>query len=187
MLDTETDYKLPKRVRLTIGCVYFSTYFKLDDRGVVAKARDTLDKHNIELDVFPIPVKKSPHNTIETTFEPFDTTEDYSKVYKMAKDKFKQMGCTFVIPLPVVFAKYHNGGYGICPRVPGQLTRLVMIFPEGNSDQMDLLHEIGHAAGLEHDVRSDNQPRNFMHVASPRSVIYKYQVQALGKAVFSVG
>lgn len=186
-MDTETGYRLPKRVRLTIGCVYFSTYFKHDDRGVVAKARDVLDAHNIELDVFPNYGMKTPHNTIQTDFEPADTEADYRRVYQMAKEKLKQMGCTFVIPLPIVFAKYKYSGYGIAPKVPGQLTRLVMIYPEGNSDKMDLVHEIGHAAGLEHDTRSDAQPRNFMHVASPRSVLYKYQVEALGKAPFSVG
>lgn len=187
MSDMTTGYRSPKRVRLTIGCVYFSTYFKNDDRGVVAKARDVLDRHNIELDVFPAYGKKTPQNTIQTDFKPRDTAEDYAKVYKMAKDKLKQMGCNFVIPLPVVFGTYYCGGFGIAPRVPNQLTRLVMIYPEGNSDQLDLLHEIGHAAGLDHDLRSNAQPRNFMHVANPRSEVYKYQVEAMAKAPFSVG
>ncbi len=186
-MDTETGYRLPKRVRLTIGIVYFSTYFKHDDDGMVAKAKSVLDAHNIELDVFPAYGKKTPHNTIDTDFEPADTKTDYAKVYKMAKDKLKQMGCGFVIPLPVVFGTYQSGGFGIAPSVPGQLTRLVMIYPEHNTDKMDLVHEIGHAAELVHDTRSDAQPRNFMHVASPRSVLYKYQVEALGKAPFSVG
>jgi hypothetical protein len=186
-MDTETGFRLSKRIRLTIGVVYFSTYYKHDDRGMISKAKEVLDQHNIELDVFPPLGKKTPQNTIQTDFEPEDTAADYGKVYKMAKDKLKQMGCNFVIPLPVVFAKYKYSGYGIAPKVPGQLTRLVMIYPEGNNDNMDLVHEIGHGAGLEHDLRSDDQPRNFMHVASPRSVLYQYQIEALGKAPFSVG
>lgn len=187
MSDTNTGYSSPKRIRLTVGCVFFSTYFKADDRGVVAKAKEVLDKHNIELDYFPSNLTKSAHNTIQTDFKPQDTPEDYAKVYRMAKDKLKQMGCNFVIPLPVVFGTYHYSGYGIAPRVPNQLTRLVMIYPEGNNDGMDLIHEIGHAAELQHDTRSDDQPRNFMHVASPRSVMYEYQVKAVAKAPFSVG
>jgi len=187
MSDTFTGFRLPKRVRLTIGCVFFSTYYKNDDRGLVAKAKEVLDGHNIELDFFPSNMTKPSYNTIDTDFKPQDTADDYKRVYTMAKSKLKQMGCIHVIPLPVVFGTYHYSGYGIAPKVPGELTRLVMIYPEGNSDLMDLLHEIGHAAELHHDTRSDAQPRNFMHVANPRSVMYQYQVEAVGKAPFSVG
>ncbi|QQS40247.1 MAG: hypothetical protein IPM63_12885 [Acidobacteriota bacterium] len=187
MSDTNTGYRNPKRVRLTVGLVYFSTYFKNDDRGVVAKAREVLDDHNIELDVFPTDIKKTASNTIQTDFVPKDTPEDYAKVYKMAKDKLKQMGCTFVIPLPVVFGTYQCSGYGIAPRAPNQLTRLVMIYPEGNSDGLDLLHEIGHASELGHDLRTDDPPRNFMHTTNPRAVMYEYQVKAIAKAPFAVG
>jgi hypothetical protein len=117
---------------------------------------------------------------------PSDTPEDYAKVYKMAKDKLKQMGCTFIIPLPVVFGQYRYSGYGIAPRVPGQLTRLVMLHPTGNADELDLLHEIGHASELHHDLQ-DQPARSFMHTANPRSVMFKYQVEAVGRAPFSVG
>ena len=186
MSDTITNYRLSKRIRLTVGCVFFSTYYKSDDRGVVAKAKALLDEHNIELDVFPTNVYKNAWNTIETDFIPQDTPEDYAKVYEMAKGKLKQMGCTFVIPLPVVFGQYQYSGYGIAPKVPGKLTRLVMIHPTGNDDKLDLLHEIGHASELHHDLR-EYPARSFMHTANPRSVIFKYQVGAVGKAPFSVG
>lgn len=187
MSDTNTTYRNPKRIRLTIGCVYLSTYYTHDDRGVIAKAREVLDRHNIELDVFPANGAKSPFNTINHDQLPKDTMEDYTVIYNMAKAKLKQMGCTFAIPLPVVFGQYKSYGYGIAPKVHKQhLTRLVMIAPTGNADKMDLLHEIGHAAELQHDNR-DGPPRNFMHEASPRSVMYQYQVQAVAKALFSVG
>lgn len=186
-VDTITDYKSSKRVRLTVACVYLESYFKDTDRGMVAKARDVLDQHNIELDVFPGFGVKNSWNTIPNTTEPIAAeTAAYKSIYQAAKAKIKQMGCFFVIPLPVVFGEFANSGYGIAPKVPGELTRLCMISATGNSDQMDFLHEIGHAAGLGHE-EAVNSPRNFMHTANPRSSIYKFQVEAFAKAPFSVG
>lgn len=186
-VDTITDYRSPNRVRLTVGCVYLETYFKDTDRGMVAKAREVLDQHNIELDVFPGFGTKSSWNTIPNSGERIaDEPEAYKSIYQAAKAKLKQMGCNFTIPLPVVFGEFLCGGYAIAPKVPGELTRLCMISATGNSDQIDFLHEIGHAAGLGHE-EAINSPRNFMHRANPRSTMYKFQVEAFAKAPFSVG
>ena len=186
-LDSITDYQNPRRVRLTVACVYLESYFKDTDRGMVAKAREVLDQHNIELDVFPGFGTKTGWNTIPNTTESIaDDPAAYKSIYQAAKAKFKQMGCSFGIPLPVVFGEFVNRGYAIAPKVPGELTRLCMISATGNSDQIDLLHEIGHAAGLGHE-EAISSPRNFMHTANPRSTMYKFQVEAFAKAPFSVG
>lgn len=186
-VDKILNYRSPKRVRLTVGCVYLESYFTNTDRGMVAKAREVLDKHNIELDVFPGFATKTSWNTIPNTSERIpDETEAYKVVYQAAKAKLRQMGCGFTIPLPVVFGEFLCGGYGIAPKVTGELTRLCMISATGNSDQLDFLHEIGHAAGLGHEP-DDKAPRNFMHEANPRSILYKYQVEMFAKAPFAVG
>ena len=186
-IDQITNFKNPKRIRLTAACVYLESYFKEGDRGMVAKARKVLDEHNIELDVFQGFGTKTSWNTIPDTSEPvIDSKDSYKALYKAAKAKIRQMGCGFIIPLPIVFGQFKHPGYAIAPKVENELTRLCIISPTGNSDQMDLLHEIGHAAGLSHDeIISD--PRNFMHQASPRSTIYKFQVEAFAKAPFAVG
>ncbi|MBX7173798.1 MAG: hypothetical protein K1X72_22705 [Pyrinomonadaceae bacterium] len=186
-IDTITNFKNPKRIRLTVACVYLESYFANSDRGMVAKAIQVLDEHKIELDVFPGFGTKTAWNTLPNTTEPIaDTNDAYKAIYKAAKAKIRQMGCGFVIPLPVIFGEFVHRGYGIAPKVPGELTRLCMISATGNSDQMDFLHEIGHAAGLGHE-KNDSHPRNFMHQASPRTTIYKYQIEAFAKAPFSVG
>ena len=186
-MDSITDYRSPKRVRLTVGCVYMESYFENTDRGMIAKAREVLDQHNIELDVFTGFGTKSSWNTIPNSdYRVPDDPAAYKKVYQAAKAKLKQMGCGYVIPLPVVFGEFLCGGYGIAPKVPGELTRLCMISATGNSDKMDVLHELGHAAGLGHDEYIKD-PRNFMHTANPRSTMYKFQVEAFAKAPFSVG
>lgn len=189
MSDTITDYKNPKKVRLTIACLFLPSYFADDDQGVIGRARDVLEKHNLILDVFPMQTVKTAWNTLQYTDPIPDKTEAYTKVYKAAKEKLKQMGCPHIIPLPVIFGQYECSGYGIAPKVTGQLTRLCMISPTVNTDKMTLIHELGHAAELNHDLK-DGPPTNFMHVAGDgsfrRTVMYKYQVEALAKAPFSV-
>lgn len=188
--DTITDFKSPKRVRLTIACIYLKSYGPVDDQGVIAKAKDELAKHNIELDVFPSVTSRNESNTIPYSKDILDTTEEYTALYKAAKEKIKQMGCNFVIPQPVVFGQKSCSGYGIAPLVTNQITpRLIMVSPSVNVDKMTLLHELGHAAGLYHDL-TIGEPRNFMHEADgdiKRTVIYQYQVEYLAKAMFAVG
>ena len=186
-LDSITNYKYPKRIRLTVACVYLESYYKEGDRGLVGKARDVLYDHNIELDVFQGYDTKTNWNTIPNTAEPVvDSKASYKALYRATKEKLRQMGCGFIIPLPVVFCQFEHPGYAIAPRAEGEFTRLCLISPNGNSDRMDLLHEIGHAAGLGHDEVVPD-PRNFMHQASPRSTVYKYQVEAFARAMFAVG
>lgn len=186
-VDQITNYRSPRRVRLTVGCVYLESYFEQTDRGMVAKAREILNQHNIELDVFPGFGTKTSWNTIPNTSEPIPhDPAAYKSIYQAAKAKLRQMGCGFVIPLPVVFGQFVHRGYAIAPNVPGELTRLCLISPSGNSDQIDFLHELGHAAGLGHDERVKS-PRNFMHQTNPRSTLYKFQVESFAKAPFSVG
>lgn len=191
MSDTITDFKNPKSITLKIGVVYLDSYKNADDQGLIAKTREVLAKYNIKLDVFPENVHKSAFNTIYSNETIKDDKEIYTRVYKAAKEKLKQMGCPYAIPQPVVFGQKECGGYGIAPRVTGQLTpRLIMIQPGVvNADKMTLLHELGHVAGLEHDL-TKGSPRNFMHEADAdlaRTVIYKYQVEALAKVSFAIG
>lgn len=186
-IDKITDFKNPKRVRLTVACVYLESYFREGDRGMIAKAREVLYEHNIELDVFQGFGTKTSWNTIPNTSEPVaDDRDSYLAVYRAAKAKIRQMGCGFVIPLPIVFCQFAHAGLAIAPRAEGVLSRFCLISPTGNADLMDVLHEIGHAAGLGHE-RDNASPRNFMHEANPRSTVYKFQVEAFGKAPFAVG
>lgn len=60
MNERELNYRLPKRVKLNIACIYLDNYKKADDRGVIAKAKEVLEKHNIELNVWPGTGMKQP-------------------------------------------------------------------------------------------------------------------------------
>jgi hypothetical protein len=50
---------------------------------------------------------------------------------------------------------------------------------------MTLVHELGHAAGLNHD-RTGTTPKNIMCEDEPRSMLMKWQVQEFSQANFAV-
>jgi hypothetical protein len=60
-----------------------------------------------------------------------------------------------------------------------------LVDPGAAGDNVTLLHEVGHASGLDHDKTSiDAKNRNFMHEANTRTTIFKFQIDKLAKAFF---
>lgn len=207
MNERDKDYRLPKRVKLTIACVYLDNYKKTDDQGVIAKARGMLDEHNIELSVWPEGGSKQTGVNTLTYLDLPDLEEKDSdgkglrvikhipdedwayKYLRKAVDQKIKGNCTFVVPLPVIFCQYVHWGYGITPpqtKLEGSLTRACLISQTINSDKVTLLHEMGHAVKEIGDGHSPDKG-NFMHEADTRSFMYRFQVERMGKAFFSVG
>jgi hypothetical protein len=187
MSDRDTDFRNPKRVRLTIACVYLSNYFPKDDQGVIAKARAILDEHNLDVDVWPDNGKKQAINTLAYSADPVPHDDEAYKALRAAVDeKIKKGGCTFVIPLPIVFCQFQYSGHGTTPHAMKKLTHACLISTTVNNDKVTLVHEMGHAAGLGHENGQGNRG-NFMHEAEPRSQMYRFQVEKMAKAMYAVG
>src|SRR5450631_1204696 len=104
MSPRDIGFRNTKRARLTIACIYLDNYFKKDDQGVVGKALDMLNMHNLQLDVWPANGQKNAFNTLAYGSDPVPHNDDAYKTLRAAVDeKIKKGGCTFVIPLPIVF------------------------------------------------------------------------------------
>ncbi len=182
----DVNFKLKSKVYLKVGCIYLKTYFKTDGSEFVSFANDKLWDHNIGMNVFPDGGKKLPANTLDYGGKVIpDTKEEYKKLYKAAKAKLRQAGCHYANPLVVVFCQFQNLAYGVAPDLGSSLDRLCLIAPHAK-EPGDLLHEIGHASGLHHD-QTIKSPRYFMDTVGSRETVYRYQVEAIGKAVFAVG
>ena len=186
MSKRDVNFKLKNKVHLKIGCIYLKTFYKPDGAEFVSFANDKLWDHNVGMNVFPDGGKKMATNTLDYGGKVIpDTQEDYKMLYKAAKAKLRKAGCSYVNPLVVVFCQFQNMAYGVAPNLGSYLNRLCLIAPHA-TEPGDLLHEIGHASGLHHDF-AIKSPRNFMDTVGSRETVYRYQVEAIGKAVFAVG
>jgi hypothetical protein len=186
MSPRDSRFRNSKRVRLTIACIYLDNYFKKNDQGVVIKAFDMLDEHNLHLDVWPANGQKNAFNTLEYSSDPVPHNDEAYKALRSAVDeKIKKGGCTFVIPLPIVFCQFQYPGHSITPPAMKKLTLACLISPTANNDKVMLLHEMGHAADLNHE-KGDSNRGNFMHEAEPRLLMYRFQVEKLAKAIYAV-
>ena len=183
-MSEDSNWRNPKRVALNIAVLYTGNYYPEDDRGNIAKARDTFDRYNIELRVWPDSGKKGLGNVLsDINYSIPHRKEAYQALRRRVNEQLR--GCHFSVVMPAVFCQFDHPGYGITPEWFKLVTPGCLIGPTGNSDLMDLAHEIGHGAGCSH-VHGDDSRANFMHEADGRSAIYRSQVEKLAKATFSV-
>ncbi|MCI0365603.1 MAG: hypothetical protein L0219_17210 [Phycisphaerales bacterium] len=187
MSGRDPNFRNPKRVRLTIACVYLDNYYKSDDQGVIRKAKEMLDEHNLELDMWPDNGQKFAYNTLAFGYDIIPHEEEVYKKLRNAVDaKIKQGGCSFILPMPVVFCQFKHPGHGVVPPHMKKLTDACLISVMANPDKVTLLHEMGHGAGLNHE-RGDANKLNYMHEVDGRSQMYRYQVEKMAKAMYAVG
>jgi hypothetical protein len=190
MGDFDLDYRLPKRVTLNIVVAYTPTYYIDDDRGTIDAAAELLDHHNIGLNVYPEGAKKKATGfMLKHLTKPIPDTR---AAYQSLRDDVHAFtrGSGMVTYAPVVFTQYAHAGYGIAPPDFRRVTNGCLIFPKGNDDKMDLLHELGHCAmkcSNDDHMRGTQHQKNVMYEANGRSMLYRFQVEAFGKALFAFG
>ncbi len=186
-MSEETNWRSPKRVALNIAVLYAGSHYGTDDRGTVAKAKEVLDNYNIELRVWPDGGKKGGGNILGDINAPIPhKKEAYAALRKRVNEQIRGR-CGFSVVMPAVFCLYEHSGYGITPEWFKLVTPGCLIFPTGNADMMDLVHEIGHGANCDHMHGDGGAEReNFMHEANGRSTIRRSQVEKLIKASFAV-
>ena len=191
MADSSTDWALKERLDLCIACCYTPTYYAKDDRGNIAKAREVLDRYNIGLWVWPDDNggQKGSGNMINQPMWNAPVVHDKTAYQNLRLDMYNLLkrSCNQKPVAFVVFSQYEHPGYAICPPwfkgiapVVGE-TPGCLVSPTGNADQMDLLHELGHCAGLDHETDANN----FMAVTDGRSTITRKQGDALVRSWFS--
>lgn len=193
-MSDDADWALKERIDICIACCYTPSYFAKDDRGNIAKAREVLDKHNIGLWVWPEDSGglKGSGNMLNHEMWKAPVIHDQEAYRKLRRDMYDLIkgSCNRKPVAFVVFSGYTHAGHGICPSwfkgiapVVGE-TPGCLISPTGNDDQMDLLHELIHCAGIIQHAHPDDRS-NVMNEASGRSVLTKAQGDALVKSWFS--
>jgi hypothetical protein len=187
MNDFATDYRVPKRVTLHIAVFYTASCFAKDDRGTIAKAREILDRHNIELSVWPDNGgQKGGGNMFPDITEKIPHKPEAYKALR-ARVAERMRGSGLVVYAPAVFTQYEYTGFGIAPPSFKSFTYGCLLHPNGNDDGCDLLHELGHCAMTCSDSDHEKERSNVMNVANGRSTLYRKQVEKFAKANFAVG
>lgn len=191
MSEFDTSWKVPKRMKLKIAVFYTPSYFAKDDRGNIAKAREILDRHNIELSVWPDSSgSKGVRNTIPWPGPIAHTKIAYEGLRGVVTIFMMNHGGISVSSLssfaPVVFTQFDHPGYAIAPPWFKQGSHGCLVSPVGNADCADLLHELGHCAMSCSNSDHEDDRSNIMNVANGRSTLYRKQVEKFAKAPFAV-
>lgn len=174
-----------KRVTLNVAILYTGSYYAKDDRGTIAKAREVLDRYNIDLRLWPDDGQRGGGNMLQDITTPIPHTEEAYKALRKRVDAMVRGGSGFSVYAPAVFSQFDHRGYGITPEWFKNVTRGCLVAPSGNSDCMDLLHELGHCAGCDHEHGEETRD-NFMNEANGRSEISPEQIEKLMTATFAV-
>lgn len=188
----DLNVRLDKRVTLNAAAIYLPSYSRADDGGNFAAAKTLLEKHNIGLTVWPTGGGKQTVNTL--------TLSRYEDPIKKGEESYKQLatdvhslmknrapGYPFIVP--IIFCQFDADGVGVTPSKSkigaAPPVCLISMAAMTMKDKMTILHEMGHSA-LYPDTSHDlSDPGNLMTDADGRKFMYRYQVEAFGKAVFA--
>jgi len=181
------DYKVPGNRTLRLALFWSKDFFGGRDQAVIATARKMLGEHSMNLQLWPDNGQQSPDRTFDFgkgVIQPDQHWDIFSKLNDICAAAGKERShlitlfCQFQMPA---------SGLTIIDTSMGCLVRpMIFIAPTpAGGDMVTILHEAGHAAGLNHD-RTSSKPtgRNFMNEAETRSTMMKWQLQKLCTAFF---
>ena len=189
MSKNDTNFRLANRVTLNIAVIYLPTYFQADDMGNLSAAKDLLEKHNIGLQVWPLGGGKSSTNSLPLSVyeNPIPDTHDaYQQLRRDVNQLIQQRATGYPFVQPVIFCQYVHPGHGVTPPGTkiGAPPAACLVSPNPQKDKMTVLHELGHAAGLDHQ-KDKADAKNVMFETDGRENLYRFQVEAFSKAFFA--
>lgn len=181
-----TDYKLPGNKKVNFALFWATNFFGAKDVPSIDKAESMLAEHAIGLNCWPSTKSKSADHTFDFGADPIPY-EQYTSIYKTLNSAATDAGKREYLLVLFCQFQYPAGGLTIfegpmaCFRRP-----MVFVAPTPSDDLVTLLHEAGHAAGLNHDRTSTGTTgRNFMNEAVSRSTMMKWQLEKMGKAYYT--
>lgn len=180
-----TDYKLPGNKKVNMALFWATNFFGMKDGTNLKGAETMLTEHGMGLNCWPATKVKSSDHTFDFGDDPIPESK-YSEVYRKLSEAAANAGKRDY--LLVLFCQFVYSGYGITISRSKELCfRRPMVFVSASdlNDGATLLHEAGHACGLDHDKTSSGKTgRNFMNEAETRSTMMKWQIEKMGKAYY---
>lgn len=180
----DTNYVHPKKVSLRVHLFQAPNYFGDSHIRVIEKTEKMLREHGLDLHCW---MSKVPMLMMEpggSGPRGLYVEEDYPNI-KARVDEIMGFTKTSLSYVPVVFCNFTESGHGVTPwKKFGWKTPVCLISARPNDDLVTMLHELGHAAGLDHDHAHDDS-RNFMHEGEGRTTMYRGQIEQFAKCYFA--
>ena len=177
-------YIHPGQLSAQIAVFWVTNYFGGLAGRQMQQADALLREHGMHLNIWPSEVK-----TGLTTLEFPDRVieeDDYNEMRRRVMDILATNGKSRA--LPVLFAQYRFPSNGLTKFASKGVfwpTPIVLVSPTGAADNVTLLHEMGHAASLDHDRTSTGATgRNFMNETESRSTLMRWQIETMANAFF---
>jgi hypothetical protein len=181
----QLDFKVPGNKKVNLALFWASNFFGAKDKDQIAKAESMLGEHGMGLNCWPSNKTKSTAHTFDFGAE-LIKEEQYTQIYQALTGAKNDAGKRD--HLIVLFCQFLYSGQGITiTKGPNLCFRTPMVFVSASpgDDGATLLHEVGHAAGMDHDKTSTGKTgRNFLNEAESRSTMMKWQLEKLAKATF---
>jgi hypothetical protein len=190
--DRAVNFKNPGSVTLRLALFWVTNYTNDTSQRALDTARSMLNDHGLSLDLWPSPVRtdattlKFPDRLIDARADEDGSNRlDEEDLMIQARDIMADSLPRDSRPrLPLFFCefKYPAKGRTISDTANYCWQPFCLVGHVLESDNVTLLHEVGHAAGLDHE-KADRT--NFMSETGPRSNLFKFQVLKLASAYFS--
>jgi hypothetical protein len=179
------DYQAPGSKTIKLALFWSADFFGGRDKDAISMARQMLKAHAMKLECWPTGEQKTLDRTFNFNPSPVGRNQ-YDFIYSNLTDICASAGKGSHLVTVFCQFQYPAKGLTITDTATKCLTRpMVFISPTIADDMVTLLHEIGHASGLDHD-KTSNTPtgRNFMNETEARSTMMKWQLEKLSKAFF---
>jgi hypothetical protein len=192
MANNDRNFRLANRVTLNVAAIYLPTFNLSNDGGNFKAAATLLDKYNIGLSVWPAGGEKQSVNTLPIMpyNKPIANTKTaYQQLMKDVNSWIKNRAPGYPFLVSVIFCEFDAGGVAITPPSSkvgaASPACLISMAAMTMRDKMTILHEMGHSALYPVQAHDTSEPGNLMQEADGRTYLFRYQVEAFGKAFFA--
>ncbi len=180
-----TTYKHPGNLAVRLALFWITNSNDLTGQSQLNRAEEMLKEHGFRLDCWNSRTKMD-QMTIPFEDRLVERT-DYDYLAGKTRDILDD--AAKVNYLPIIFCQFRfmaNGLTVFDTPTKCLVKPFIMVDPIfSGGDKVTLLHEVGHAAGLDHDHTATNMTtRNFMNEAVTRTTMFKWQIQKMAQSFF---
>ncbi len=180
-----TTYKQPGNFAVRLALFWLSNSNDSTSSIQLNRSEEMLKEHGFRMDCWSSRTKTD-QMTIPFEDRLVERT-DYDNLVSKINDILTNSGKNNYLPIIFCQFRFTANGLTVFDTPTKCLVKpIILVDPIfSGGDNVTLLHEIGHAAGLDHDHTATNMTnRNFMNEVNTRTTMFKWQIQKMAQASF---